>query len=441
MSQREAKVPALLRKNRHLRETVLFLRKESRELQNEIFRLKGLKLPPDIVPLIIEQLRFDRRSLKICSLVCRDWLRLARPHLFQRIVYVASTNIEKTSKAENDHLAILRRPSCTIFPHVRTIHIHGGDYDGGYTSDDEQRDDDEMDEFLSFLDKFCSLTGLVLDAMRGKDDLDRLKPSLTAIRGKITYLELDHSLFKFGCDRHTYPWFIADFPCLETLSIRSPEDFRPADRFYYRSFPQPPTTLRKLCFVHDPSHGTGFEYAVLKWLLDSGYSKLDAIEIWDLEQVIPAADILSKYMNLLGPSLQYFKLIGRGNSYTEFMPHLIAANTALRHVDICCQDGLVAFDWFGKSFYLPTNWTQIISRLPSSVESILLEVCIRTGGAEHWEIYLDYDWSLIDQLLGGSQYPILGELVIWSQKGGDRAFDAHIRQGQSYYHCVRRRVN
>ncbi|KAF8877363.1 hypothetical protein BD779DRAFT_113803 [Infundibulicybe gibba] len=65
-------------------------------------------LPSEIFDLVIDQLKEDRTTLMVCSLVCRSWLPRTRHHLF------STFSVRTISIPPID---LLRSPLCTIQPH------------------------------------------------------------------------------------------------------------------------------------------------------------------------------------------------------------------------------------------------------------------------------------------------------------------------------------
>jgi hypothetical protein len=74
------------------------------------------RLPTELTDYIIDFHYSDRKSLEICSLVCRNWLPASRFHLF-KIFGVQQFNVHSFVK-------LLASPSSTIASHVRTFHIY-----------------------------------------------------------------------------------------------------------------------------------------------------------------------------------------------------------------------------------------------------------------------------------------------------------------------------
>ncbi|KAJ6580968.1 hypothetical protein B0H19DRAFT_489637 [Mycena capillaripes] len=73
-----------------------------------------IQFPRELVHEFIDYLAEDRRSIKSCSLVCREWVFHSRSHLFEKCPLWPSKIV--------DFCDLLRSPACTILPHVRGIH-------------------------------------------------------------------------------------------------------------------------------------------------------------------------------------------------------------------------------------------------------------------------------------------------------------------------------
>jgi hypothetical protein len=69
---------------------------------------RGIRLPPELIDLVIDALHDDREALKICVLVCRSWVHASRHHLFSHLTV--------SSETISDLVALLSSASCTIGP-------------------------------------------------------------------------------------------------------------------------------------------------------------------------------------------------------------------------------------------------------------------------------------------------------------------------------------
>ncbi|KAF8065374.1 hypothetical protein FPV67DRAFT_181752 [Lyophyllum atratum] len=352
--------------------------------------------------------------LKTCALVCRDWLHISRPHLFQRIHNYVLEHLEHV-----DHLAILRDPNCTIPPHVRTIAVNGN-IDRGNSDEWDYHQyichERRMDDLWSNIVPRCSsLRAIELTSM-DPSELDRLRLSLDSARQQITDVHVDDTLFK---SMHDFMVFVSDFPSLETLSISTSHRFIP-DSFPTSHLPQPPPRLRKLC-IENGSGVVPFDTFVLEWLLGVGYANVQAMELCMWSKHPTAIDALMRYITFLGPSLVDLELHGWGGDYAEAMAVPISANTGLCHVDLLCNRGFEIYEVSGKFLSVPTSWIPTISILPRSVESIILDM-VTSASQSGPEELSEFDWKPVDELLSGGQFPLLRELIIWAD---DLSFRRH----------------
>ncbi|KAF8877378.1 hypothetical protein BD779DRAFT_1423196, partial [Infundibulicybe gibba] len=70
--------------------------------------------PSEVMDLVIDQLRKDKTTLIVCSLVCRSWLPRARHNLFSVLnIRTRLTSVQR----------LLQSPLCTIHPHVRGLKL------------------------------------------------------------------------------------------------------------------------------------------------------------------------------------------------------------------------------------------------------------------------------------------------------------------------------
>jgi hypothetical protein len=107
------------------------------------------RLPTELTDSIIDFHHSDRTTLKICSLVCRNWIPASRFHLF-RTVRVRFDTVHTFAD-------LLASPSSTIARHVHTLHIHFDSFVGIPVFD---RIAPYLENFVSI--KSISLQGLVL---------------------------------------------------------------------------------------------------------------------------------------------------------------------------------------------------------------------------------------------------------------------------------------
>jgi hypothetical protein len=73
---------------------------------------RRIRLPPELIDLVIDALHDDRATLKICALVCRSWVYASRHHLFSHL---------RVSPKGLDLIALLSSALCTIGPAVRYL--------------------------------------------------------------------------------------------------------------------------------------------------------------------------------------------------------------------------------------------------------------------------------------------------------------------------------
>ncbi|KAJ7922247.1 hypothetical protein B0H13DRAFT_2411742, partial [Mycena leptocephala] len=82
-------------------------------------------VPCELVHRILDSHAADSRSLKACSLVCREWVFHSRSHLFETCSLWPSKIL--------GFCDLLQSPNCTLIPHVRSIrdlkHYGPQDYD------------------------------------------------------------------------------------------------------------------------------------------------------------------------------------------------------------------------------------------------------------------------------------------------------------------------
>ncbi|KAJ7635089.1 hypothetical protein FB45DRAFT_865657 [Roridomyces roridus] len=138
---------------------IQLLKQENSELWQEVYRLKGPRLPTEILLLIVESAWDDKPALKTFSLVCKSWLHVARKIIFYRLPIPMSGVFRQGSFSVRPG-DILNSPHCDIFPYVQSFKIEASlDGLGGASSDRVRK---WMREALVHMPKFTALTWSVL---------------------------------------------------------------------------------------------------------------------------------------------------------------------------------------------------------------------------------------------------------------------------------------
>ncbi|KAF8877359.1 hypothetical protein BD779DRAFT_1677351 [Infundibulicybe gibba] len=185
------------------------------------------EIPSEIVDLIIDQLRADAKTLRLCSLVCQSWLPRARYHLF------STFKIHTRSIAAID---LLGSPLCTIQPYVRRVKF----------SVSEKLDTAPMATCIQELDNGSSnLLSLSIRTVRG-DGMTPVDDHLRALLSAPVLKNLRHLKLKylrFNSPNYSIKLF-SSLPALESLVLYGVGSRIKDDRNTYTT-PLPPN-LRHL---------------------------------------------------------------------------------------------------------------------------------------------------------------------------------------------------
>ena len=158
----------------------------------------SLSFPPEIFDLVIEHLREERVTLKVCCVVSKSWVPRARRHLFARVQFTDDSRVESWAKAFPD-------PSNSPAHHTRDLSIRGLP---GLTA---------ATTFAhTWIRAFCQITSLTLGTSGWNNKqvslvpLHALSPSLKSLC--LVYYSISSSeIFNLICS----------FPYLEDLSLMS----------------------------------------------------------------------------------------------------------------------------------------------------------------------------------------------------------------------------
>ncbi|KAF8877374.1 hypothetical protein BD779DRAFT_114066 [Infundibulicybe gibba] len=163
-----------------------------------------LLLPSEVMDLVIDQLREDEATLRVCSLVCQGWLPRARHHLFS---ILDLGNPARLASAQH----LLQSPLCTIYPHVRGLCT----------------DPSNIAPMITLIQEVNARSTLLLLKMEtviaaGLTSVDNdLQGTLLTLKN-LRYLKLQ--FFRFGSPEDRIRLF-ASLPALETLVIYGVESY------------------------------------------------------------------------------------------------------------------------------------------------------------------------------------------------------------------------
>ena len=84
----------------------------------------SLTLPVELEHMVLESLRHDRRTLRICSLVCKDWKLTTRKYLFR--------TLHASGKEELQNLSSLLSSAPDIRANIQILVLNGAGVDVDY---------------------------------------------------------------------------------------------------------------------------------------------------------------------------------------------------------------------------------------------------------------------------------------------------------------------
>lgn len=243
-------------------------------------------LPPEVIDLIIDNLHDHRPTLRVCSLVSRNWLGGSRHHLFNgHGMYLTGRNLDAFRE-------LLKSPHNTLSFHLRNLHATEFQYD-------------HLTKLWPLLPRFSHLQSLHVhgNPIFDKDVLD------AHIFPFIRSLSFSRAVFP---SYHGLTTFLSRFPSLKTLKL---------DRVSLCSFtPGETTEITSSKFNLDVLQIT-LTPGLLGWLRWTGFSlRAQSMEI-DFESIETG---LSEYFHALGTQLGRLRLKFRhpgqlGTSFPQYL--------------------------------------------------------------------------------------------------------------------------
>ncbi|KAF7368955.1 Cytoplasmic protein [Mycena venus] len=309
-------------------------------------------IPSELVHKILDYHAADSRSLKACSLVCREWVFRSRSHLFETCSLWPSKIL--------GFCDLLQSPNCTLIPHVRTIRDlkHYGPQD--YYSFNKIAAD--LGRLPNVRELEMTLTAIYRP--------EEIVPFLRAAFSRVTRIT-----FTFAWQRLPLVSIICLFPALQELHIRgagTPKD-TPADAV-------PPQDLRSVT-LSDQSVGP-----ILAWL--------DAMDHLPKVHSLKLPHLHRSDVPIVCAALQ--RLAGS-------LHHLEFAVDALTVLDLSLHPNLRTLHISDASWaYCDTNqMIPLMTKLVApALEHLTLELDLGLT------VYQSLNWAALDAFLSSAGFPL-----------------------------------
>jgi len=240
------------------------------------------RVPAELTDVVVDFLHDDKKSLGNCALVSKEWLSVARYHLFREI-YIHESNVNEFKK-------LITSRSTTVMPH----HIHSVVID-----EIRSRHTKLFDMMYIGFRPFDSVHTLELRSIDWRfftaDSINRLVSAFQMV----TDLRFDTPNFIHPKDLWS---LVARFPLLQRLSVANPSFthklsiWAPGPNFNTVPYPK----IHDLLLSETSDHPTN----ILEWLSFHG-ALLDSLSVHVGRPALPG---LNRYLKVLGPSLLFFTM-------------------------------------------------------------------------------------------------------------------------------------
>ncbi|KAF7365553.1 hypothetical protein MVEN_00428600 [Mycena venus] len=328
-----------------------------------------IQLPQELVDETLDRLKGESSSLKSCSLVCRSWVLRSRRHLFEHI-RLDSRNILVLRD-------LLRRPNCTLSPHVcsiEAIRCIGS------------LDDHSFDESAADLRHLINVRTLelALASHPNRADPSFCKREFFTAFPSVTRLVLSCGFDSLGFNLLVD--MICLFPALQELHTREVSS----------AFAYSPTSAvppRELCYLAFCNNSVG---PILGWLHAAGH--LPNVRSLTLPPVrVPHLSVVRAALQHLGGALQYFDI-----DVTQFLRLSTDLFDMSLHHNL---KQLVIHDHAKWKIDTDTNLIiLLISKLVTpALEYIALDV--------NFMAYRHLNWAALDEILCPTRLPRLQSVV------------------------------
>lgn len=269
----------------------------------------------------IDFLHHDSEALKACSLVCRAWIPASRFHLFEWLSFRIVRPIYARNKGSyEDKVKLLDSSFCTLFKHVRNIHIRGLMPDGYPIPIPSW-----LQPLGKYLNRFTSVT--VLELLSMSTSSIRYILDASSFTSRITNMVLQQTVCSTFND---LPYMLSFFSRLERLHyevhfrdmstdlcsycVMENSADRYAETLAFDDSPSPPPATLQVISSEDYSLPVGSCYSVATsalyhWLCVSDHTYLRTLMLGYLSHKNrDEITALSSYLRGPGATLKYIRL-------------------------------------------------------------------------------------------------------------------------------------
>jgi len=231
-------------------------------------------IPQELVDIIIDYLHNDGGALRICALVCKNWIPCSRYHLFEKIGHCLYVDPESYTKL----LRLFYTPCCTLVPFLHRLVIE----DRGYHYFQARK-------VVQLLNKLPELHAISMRLHRADEtwhDAQCLFSGFTKITDVCIGGDYSNYVLEVACS----------FPLLESLHLRV-RGWKEGQVLYSR-VPIP----RTLCILHME---TATFIPALNWLVSA--DQMPALHTIRMSRA-PWGDLpcIGKFLAVLGNTLLHF---------------------------------------------------------------------------------------------------------------------------------------
>ncbi|KAK0431289.1 hypothetical protein EV421DRAFT_1854452 [Armillaria borealis] len=398
------------------------LRAENSDLWNEINKIKGPRFPPELFDRFIDFLHHDNEALKACSLVCRAWIPATRFHLFEWLSFDIVRSIHAGNKGSyEDKVKLLDSSFCTLFKHVRKIHIDGSMPDGYPIPIPSW-----LQPLGKYLNRFTSIT--VLHLLFISTSSIRYILDASSFTSRITNMMLEHTVcstfndlpymlsFFSRLERLHYEVYFSDMsndPCpyylMEYLADRYAETLAIDD-----SPSPPPATLQVISSQNSLLRGIrAATSALYHWLCVSDHTYLRTLMLGclshnDRDEIIA----LSSYLRGPGATLKHIRLGFETEEAIDILSDEFESLSRCACLEtLHITDGIWSYDTTRKTFHRSlVRLPKLLLSLPTaSMKKMIFDIPSESPHPNSPQRPNSHDFSTIDHLL--HRFSVLEEIT------------------------------
>ncbi|KAJ7176644.1 hypothetical protein C8R46DRAFT_1213228 [Mycena filopes] len=336
-------------------------------------------VPQEVFELVLDNLGYrsveNRKTLLVCSLVCRGWVPRSRHHLFKKCG-LHNRNIDAFSR-------LLDSTHCTFVYQVRFV----------YASRNISYDD-AFDRIADRLQRLVNVEILELSGLLDTSLADFRRGFLSGFPNILELRLTTH----FSRTPERFIHLICVFPLLQRLVV-STQTLIPLDALSSSTYPPPPPGLINVAIARDAVQ------PISMWLLAQKHTeKLQSFSATFIHQGNAARHptaltLVRDSLSRVGNSLIQLELSLDAATQPETPYYDFSTLTQLKTLKIICR--LERRDDNLRYMY------EALAHLPSpSLERFSLRLF------RHHKEYADVNWALLDRLFNRYKFPCLLEVFI-----------------------------